>query len=111
MTPDESTYSPGETVQISLQVENVSVLPVEVELPAPFSVRSASGSHSWDSEFTSDRSSKTVSPGEVQVLSVDWDQTDAEGGRVPTGSYHIYSASNRATSGAYASSASFKILK
>ena len=111
LTSDEPTYSPGETVQISLQVENVSILPVEIELPSPFSVRSAAGSHSWESEFTSDRSSKTVSPGEVQVLSVNWDQTDAEGGRVPAGSYHIYSASNHATSGAYASSASFKILK
>lgn len=111
LTSDESTYSPGETVQISLQVENVSILPVEIELPIPFRVNYASGPHSRRSEFTSDRSSKIVNPGELLLLSVDWDQADAEGGRVPAGTYHIYSPSNHATSGAYATSASFEILK
>ena len=108
---DEPTYSPGETVQISLRVENVSILPVDIELPIPFRVDHARVPHSWEMEFTSVRYSETVNPGEVLVLTVDWDQTDAQGMRVPAGSYQIYRDSNHAASGAYARSASFEILE
>ena len=105
----ESTYSPGETVQISLRVENVSILPVEIQSPSPFRVYSSDGHYSWESEFVSDRESETVLPGEVLALTTDWDQTDDQGRHVPAGAYFVDNLSRSAGSGAYASGASFEI--
>ena len=107
----ESTYLPGETVQISLRVENVSILSVEIQSPSPFRVYSSDGHYSWESEFVSDRESETVLPGEVLVLTTDWDQTDDQGRHVPAGAYFVDNLSRSAGSGAYASGTSFEILE
>ena len=108
---DRGTYSPGEIVRISLRVENVSVLPIEVQLPSPFRVESSAGSHEWEAEFVSDEEVETVPPGEVLILTTDWDQTDTQGKQVPTGTYDVSSTSYADGSGVYATGTSFKIVE
>ena len=111
MESDRSIYSKGETVQISLRVENVSPLPIEVHMPSPFEIRDPDGARVWASEFVSDRESQTLLPGEVLILTTPWDQTNTEERQVPDGTYRIYNLSRTAGSGAYADSVSFEILK
>ena len=110
-TTDKETYTAGETVQLGLRIENVSPLRMEVQLPSPFRVYSAKGSYEWDSEFDSNREFEAVPPGEVLLLTTDWNQTDERGTQVPAGTYHIRESSYHADSGAYATDASFKIVK
>lgn len=111
LTTDRETYSAGETVQVGLRVENVSPLPMEVHLPSPFRVESSAGSHEWEDEFVSDEEVETVSPGEVLILTTDWDQTDNRGRQVRVGTYHVSSTSYSAGSGVHATGTSFKIVK
>ena len=111
LTTDKETYSAGETVQLGLRIENVSPLPMEIQLPSPFRVHPSSGSGVWASEFVSDREVEAVPSGEVLILTADWDQTDNQGRQVPAGTYHLRSSSHSAGSGAYASGTSFRILE
>ena len=108
---DRGTYSPGEIVRISLRVENVSVLPIKVQLPSPFRVESSAGSHEWEAEFVSDREIEAIPPGGVLILTTDWDQTDRQGRQVRAGTYHVSSTSYSAGSGVYATGAAFKIAE
>ena len=111
LTSDKETYSAGETVQLGIRVENVSILLMEIQMPSPFRVYSAIGSDEWDSEFVSSREVEDVPPGEVLILTTDWNQNDNQGRQVPAGTYHLSSSSHSAGSGAYASGTSFRIVE
>ena len=110
-TTDKETYSAGETVQLGLRIENVSPLPMEIQLPSTFRVYPSSGSSVWASKFAFDQGVEVIPPGEVLILITDWDQTDKRGGQVPTGTYRVSESSYHADSGAYATGASFKIVE
>ena len=111
LTTDKETYSAGESVQLGLEIKNVSLLPMDVQLPSSFRVESSAGAHKWEAEFVSDREIEAVPPGEVIILTTDWDQTDRQGRQVRAGTYHVSSTSYSAGSGVYATGASFKIAE
>ena len=88
-TTDTSSYSPGETVRVSLRIENVSVLLLVVELPSPFWIRSDENCQAWDSEFASEGEYETILPGDMLVLTTEWDQVDREVRQASEGNYVI----------------------
>ena len=110
-TTDKSSYSPGETVRVSLRIENVSVLPLVVELPSPFWIQSVDGSHVWESEFASEGEYVSLSPGKLLVLTTEWDQIDREGTQASEGIYEVASLAHSASNGAFSGNASFTISK
>ena len=106
---DQSVYSLGETVQISLRAENVSIIPVNIQMPSRFEVFSDQFPYSWDSQFVSDEHTLVVPPGESLILAINWDQRGPGGESAPVGSYRVESLARSASSGAYAVGASFQI--
>ena len=110
-TTDRSLYSPGETVRVSLRIENVSVLSLVVELPSPFWIQSEDSSHVWESEFASGNEYVSLPPGDLLALATEWNQIDRLGRQASEGTYDVTTLANSAGNGAFSSRASFRISK
>jgi hypothetical protein len=85
---DKSSYIPGENIKISITFINISLKPLQIELPPALTI--------WQTQplkpvfnFTLTREIVSLSPDETINYSIEWDQRDNNGIFVTSGTYQL----------------------
>lgn len=86
---DKPVYQPGETVNIQVNLTNVSGRPFTITQYPPILSLMSSDTKQAVYTFTAGQMSQTIPPGQKTSFTLSWNQADSKGSLVKDGNYYI----------------------